>query len=301
MKILNFGSLNIDYTYQVEHIVRPGETISSQGLEVYPGGKGLNQSVAMARAGAKEVYHAGAVGEDGRWLVDLCRENGIHTEYILELPARTGNAVIQVAESGENCILLFAGANRRNTPAYIRKVLSDFGPGDFLVLQNEINGLDVLMEEASRRGLFIILNPSPFNGAVTACPLEKTGLFLLNEIEGKELTGKTEPEEILAEIERKYPDSQAVLTLGSRGAVYAGKGERFRQEAFPVRAVDTTGAGDTFAGYFITALAEGQPVPSALAFAARGAAEAVTRKGAVPSIPYREALTGKNVGNASAE
>lgn len=99
MKVLNFGSLNIDYTYRVDHIVAPGETISSKNLEIFPGGKGLNQSIALAKAGA-EVYHAGQIGKDGLFLKKICEENGVCVSYIRETDTNTGNAIIQVADSG---------------------------------------------------------------------------------------------------------------------------------------------------------------------------------------------------------
>ena len=95
MKILNFGSLNIDYTYQVDHVVQEGETITSPVLEIFPGGKGLNQTIALAKAGS-DVWHAGLIGEDGRFLKELCAEAGAHTEYIRESEVRSGNAIIQV-------------------------------------------------------------------------------------------------------------------------------------------------------------------------------------------------------------
>lgn len=150
MQILNFGSLNIDYTYSLTHIVRPKETISSQKLEVFPGGKGLNQSVALARAGS-EVYHAGCIGEDGKFLEELCRENGVRTEYIKTGSERTGNAIIQVADNGENSIILFPGSNRCLTPADVDEVLEHFGEGDILLLQNEINQLSYLIQRGAEK------------------------------------------------------------------------------------------------------------------------------------------------------
>ena len=129
MRILNFGSLNIDYTYRVEHIVRPGETITSRKLEIFPGGKGLNQSIALAKAGAS-VCHAGLIGKDGAFLKDICKEAGVIVSLIRESNVRTGNAIIQVSDQGQNSILLFPGANREMTEGYIREVLGYFEEGD---------------------------------------------------------------------------------------------------------------------------------------------------------------------------
>ena len=139
MKVLNFGSLNIDYVYDVDNFVRKGETISSKALKVFCGGKGLNQWVALARGGA-EVYQAGMIGKDGQFLLDLLKEVGVNIDNIvIRDDIRTGNAIIQRDKSGDNCIILFAGANRSITKDYVDKVLSGFKEGDYIVLQNEIS------------------------------------------------------------------------------------------------------------------------------------------------------------------
>lgn len=285
MRFLNFGSLNLDYTYFVDHIVQPGETLASSSLEVFPGGKGLNQSVALARAGA-EVYHAGMVGPDGSLLRKVLQENGIHTEYVRTVQERSGNAIIQVSRTGENSILLFGGANRCNTEAFVRDVLSGFGTGDWLLLQNEINLLPYLVKEAHSRGIRIALNPSPYDAQIEACDLGKVNLFFINEVEGCQITNETEPEKILAAMEVRFPKAEIVLTLGAEGAVLSSRQERYYCDSVKVNAVDTTAAGDTFTGYFLQSyLSMGQGAAAALQTAAKAAAISVTRKGAVPSIP----------------
>ena len=163
MKVLNFGSLNIDYVYDVDDFVKKGETISSKALNVFSGGKGLNQSVALTRAGA-EVYHAGMIGEDGKFLLDLLKEAGVNTDKVLiRGDIRTGNAIIQRDKSGDNCIILFAGANRSITKDYVDSVLSGFEKGDYIVLQNEISELPYIVENAHKIGMKIVLNPSPMD------------------------------------------------------------------------------------------------------------------------------------------
>ena len=286
MKILNFGSLNIDYTYSLEHIVQPGETITSRSLEVFPGGKGLNQSIALVRAGAN-VYHAGLIGSDGEFLRDICRESGVKTEYIRETETRTGNAIIQVSEEGQNCIILYPGANREQTEAYIDEVLKGFSAGDILLLQNEINLLHYLIGEGAKKGMKIALNPSPFDEKITTCDLSKVGLFLINEVEGEQITGEKDPEQILQKMEMLYPGAETVLTLGDKGAVYGNGTERIRQEPVRVKAVDTTAAGDTFTGYYLAAVMEGKTKAQAMKEAACAAALAVSKKGASSSVPWR--------------
>lgn len=284
MKILNFGSLNIDYTYTLNHIVQPGETITSPKLEIFAGGKGLNQSIALARAGAK-VFHAGLIGSDGKFLKDICSENGVDTRYIKEIDTRTGNAIIQVSEEGENSIILYPGANRKQTKENIDKILQDFNKGDILLLQNEINLLDYLIETANKKGMIIVLNPSPFDENIAECNLNKVNLFLINEVEGEQITGEQSSDMILNKMQELYPLSHIVLTMGEKGSVYSYDGKRIFQEAKKTDVVDTTAAGDTFTGYLLSGLVHGLSKENSMKTAALASAIAVSRKGASLSIP----------------
>lgn len=285
MKFLNFGSLNLDFVYDVEHFVRPGETISSAALNTFSGGKGLNQSVALSRAGA-QTYHGGCIGKDGQILLDGLRAAGADVSFVRVLKScRTGHAIIQVDPSGQNCILLFGGANQAVTDVQIEETLSRFGAGDFLLLQNEINGLEQLMEKAAEKGIRIAFNPSPIDGKISQLPLEKVEFFLLNEIEGAALGGGNRPEEILEGLKKRYPKAKIVLTLGKEGALYFDGEKTFFQPIFSVKAMDTTAAGDTFTGYFLEAVSRGLPGDVCLKRAAAASAIAVSRKGASPSIP----------------
>lgn len=284
MKILNFGSLNLDLVYQMPHFVRAGETLSSTGFHRGVGGKGLNQSVALARAGA-EVYHAGLVGEDGAMLRDFLRENGVDVRFVRTVDQPSGHAVIQVEPAGNNCIFLYGGANQCVSEDFIDEALSAFDAGDLLILQNEISGIDHIIRRAAQRGMQVALNPSPVAENLQSLPLEEIDWFILNEIEGAELSGETQPERVLDALVARFPRARIVLTLGSEGSVYAHGDARIRQNAFRVQAVDTTAAGDTFTGFFFAAVATGVPVKDALLRASRASAISVTRAGAAPSIP----------------
>lgn len=288
MKTLCFGSLNIDHVYTVPRFVAAGETLSSDALETFPGGKGLNQSVALARAGA-ETYHAGAVGADGAFLLETLRAAGVRTEHVETLPGvYTGHAIIQRNAVGENCILLHGGANRAVTRAQIDRTLARFSAGDLLVLQNEISELDYLARQGKARGMIVALNPSPMDGAVLNA-LPCADLLLLNETEAAALLASDMPEDFTdaARLLRKRFSAAVVLTLGAAGSIYADIGTLLTQEAFPVQAVDTTGAGDTFTGYFLAGMTEGLGAAQSLRIASAAAALAVTRPGAAPSIPAR--------------
>ena len=261
--------------------------MASGEMEVFCGGKGLNQSIALARAGVP-AYHAGMIGEDGEMLLDICRENGVDTRYIRRIPGKNGHTIIQVDRKAQNSILLYGGSNRALTREWVDGVLEEFGQGDLLLLQNEINLLGYIVDTAYRRGMRIVLNPSPIDENLNQVDMEKISLFLMNEIEGARIAGTEDPEEALGLMARKYPRAEVVLTLGSRGSVYQGKGRLYRQSAYRVKAVDTTGAGDTFTGYFLAGMLKGMEIPAALDLGSRASALAVSRKGAAPSIPGKE-------------
>ena len=294
MKVLNFGSLNLDYVYQVDHIIIPGETMASKSRNTFCGGKGLNQSIALAKAGIP-VYHAGMIGEGGEILLEACVKNGVKTDYIRKIDGPCGHTVIQVDKNGQNCIILFGGANRSITREFIDTVLADFEKGDILLLQNEINELDYVIDAAYEKGMMIILNPSPYDAALDACDLSKISLFLVNEIEGYQITGEKEPEKILEKMKELYPTAQIVLTLGGDGSVYQDETGIYHQGIFKVKAVDTTAAGDTFTGYFIYSILEGMPVKEGLELAAKASAIAVSRPGATDSIPLLEEVLNCNL------
>ena len=284
MRILSFGSLNLDFTYKIPHIVTEGETITSSELTVYPGGKGLNQSVALSKAGM-EVYHAGMIGTDGSLLLDTCKDNGIHLDYIKTIDFKTGNAIIQVDENGQNSIILYPGSNRQITKDFVDEVLSNFEEGDLILLQNEINHLNYIINQAYEKGMRIILNPSPFDHVIKECNLEKVALFILNEVEAAQMTGEENPETILKKLASQYKNAEFVLTLGGNGSIYFGEKGMFRQEIYPTNVVDTTGAGDTFTGYFISEYYGGKSPKEALQIAAMAASIAVSKKGAAIAIP----------------
>ena len=287
MKVLNLGSMNLDLVYSVDHIVQPGETESSTGMNTFLGGKGMNQSVALAKAGV-EVYQGGMIGEDGQPFLDACGEVGVHADYIRKIPGKSGHAIIQIDRNAQNCILLFGGANQCLTEEYVDETLSHFEKGDILLLQNEVNLLPYIVDKAWEKGMQIALNPSPFNEKLDAVDMAKISIFLLNEVEGGQVTGEKEPQAIIAKLLALYPHAKIVLTLGQDGSIYADGDQQVFQPIFPVKAVDTTAAGDTFTGFFLAGFAEGMDIPQALKMSAKASSIAVSRPGAVPSIPWRK-------------
>lgn len=286
MKVLNFGSLNIDYVYSVDSFVRPGETLAPQNVARFCGGKGLNQSIAIAKCGAP-VSHAGKVGFTGMILVDKLRENGVEVSGVQVVDGIGGHAIIQVDSRGQNCILCYGGTNKQIERAHIDEVLSRFTAGDMLLLQNEINEIGYLIDAAYDRRMVVAFNPSPMEESVSLLPLSKVTYFLLNEVEGEQLSGEREPMAMAYALKSKYPQSRIVLTLGAEGALYYDGDKLLRQSCYKSAVVDTTAAGDTFAGYLLGAMAQGEPPERALDLASRAASIAVSRKGAADSIPTR--------------
>lgn len=287
MKILNFGSINIDIFFAVDHIVRPGETISADSIEKRPGGKGLNQSVALAKV-SKDVYHAGSIGRDGLFILDLMKEYGIDTSLIKLSEKDTGNAIIQVDENGENSIVLYKGANFDNSTEYVDEVLDKFNKGDIIVLQNEINFMPYIVEKSYEKGLKIVLNPSPITAEIGKIDLSKVDLLLVNETEAKALADVSDPKNAIKYFRENYPEMKVVMTLGKDGAMYFDKDRKVSQDSFKVSAVDTTGAGDTFTGYFATYFYKGEEIEKCLEMAAKASALSVTKKGASVSIPSHD-------------
>jgi len=287
MKVLNIGSLNLDYVYQVDHIVQPGETEASFDMNIFLGGKGINQSMALAKAGVK-VYHGGMIGEDGQPFLEACKEYGVNADYIKMIEGKTGHAIIQLDKDAQNSILLYGGANQKLTEDFVDEVLSHFEKGDILLLQNEVNLLPYIVEQAYAKGMQVALNPSPFNEKLREVDLKKISIFLLNEVEGGQITGMTDPDDVLAKMREMFPHAKIVLTLGKDGAKYAEGDVTYYQPVFKVQAVDTTAAGDTFTGYFLAGLIDGMAIPDVLKMSAKASSIAVTRKGAVQSIPMKE-------------
>ena len=285
MKMVVFGSLNIDKVYALEEFVRPGQTISAYGMEEFCGGKGFNQAIALRRAG-NEVYFAGAVGQDGGMLLNTLDVNGINHDHIKVTDGATGHAIIQLDKKGSNCIIILAGANGEITEEDVESTLENLGEGDLIVLQNEISCVPYILRRAHEKGMIVAFNPSPYDAKIADCDLSCVDYLLVNEVEGSGMAGCTEPDAILDTLHSRYPALNIVLTLGGEGSVYQAKnGERFTCGVHKVNAVDTTAAGDTFTGFFLSEILRHGDAQKALKVAAVAAGIAVSRKGAEPSIP----------------
>ena len=290
MRIVNFGSLNIDYVYSVDHFVQPGETLSADIMQIYPGGKGLNQSIAVARAGG-DIHHAGRYGADGTFLMELLKENGVDTNCLEKMDASNGHAIIQVDQHGENSILLYGGTNEMVDEAFIDRTIESVQSDDIVLFQNEVSSIGYAMKKAKEKGCKIALNPAPMNQKVLGYPLELVDILVVNETEGEALSGEKEVDAILNALKKAYPHTKVILTLGSKGAWFAFGDERFFVKACKVdKVVDTTAAGDTFIGYYLACISKGVDDKEALETATKAAAITVSRKGAAVSVPTMDEL-----------
>lgn len=288
MKILNFGSLNIDRTYEVDQFVQAGQTVSTSNYQEFVGGKGLNQSVSLARAGA-HVYHIGVIGHDGADLKQALIDNHIDTTYLWEVEEHSGHTVIQIDSKGENAILFEAGSNFSLNHEMIDQVFENFKNEDLLVLlQNEVSNVDYIIEQAAQNDHPVVFNPSPMKQEVLELPLHLVDYFLINESEGQALTHKTNIENIYTEMINLYPKSSILLTLGASGARLYNQGKHYTVEAIKTQPVDTTAAGDTFTGYFLAGLMKEEDWDKVLQQATIASSIAISKKGAMESIPSRE-------------
>lgn len=295
-KLVNLGSLCIDHVYRVADLAGPGATVSSLSHQIFPGGKGLNQSLAAARAGA-EVIHVGCVGEDGGLLLDVLREAGVDTGRVRTLrDEHSGHAVIQVNDAGENAIVIAGGANRKVSPDDVTAAVECLDPGDWLLLQNEINDLPAALRAAADRAAHIAFNVAPVDGRERDYDLSCVSLLIVNELEARALV----PEQVAAQddgqvadfLAAAHPAATVVLTAGRAGLTWAGNGTDAVQRlpAFPVTAVDETAAGDAFIGYLLAGVLAGETLECSLRQAAAAGALAVTVAGAGASIPARDAV-----------
>ncbi|MGN1031559.1 MAG: ribokinase [Butyricicoccaceae bacterium] len=287
MRILNFGSLNLDHIYRVEHILGTKEAQAMEPPLTVAGGKGLNQSVALAKAGA-EVWQAGIIGEDGQILLDALNAAGIHTEYVRMVPEHTGHAIVQVDMTGQTAVLQYGGANFCVTEEFVDEVLETFGEGDVIVLQNQISCLPQIIEKAYEKGMKIVLNPSPYNSTIEQCDVSKVWMLIVNQDEAKAMTTFIQPGDMILEFRMRYPNTNVILTLGDRGAFYVDKETSLYQPAISVQTVDTAGAGDVFCGYFLANYLDGAEVQVAMKRAAVASAISVMRNESAGSTPTRE-------------
>lgn len=281
MTVYNLGSINLDHVYRVPHLPQPGETLSALEYAVGLGGKGANQSVAAVRAGAT-TRHIGGIGADGRWALEELQSYGVDVSRVTIRDQPTGHAVINVDPGGENAIVILAGANRALNLGAVADALAGAETGDTLLMQNETSFQVEAARIAQEKGMRVVYSAAPFDPDAVRAILPHLSLLAVNEGEAAQL------ENALG----YRPEIDMVITRGAKGAEWiSAAADPVHQPAFPVRPVDTTGAGDTFIGTLAAALDLGLLRPEALRRAAAAAALQVTRQGAARAIPTAQEVT----------
>ncbi|AUI66740.1 MULTISPECIES: ribokinase [Glaesserella] len=296
-KLCVLGSINVDHVIRVPYFPKAGETLSGYGYQIAYGGKGANQAVAAARAGAN-VSFIGVIGADqiGQTMKQAFEQDGIDTSAISTIPNQsTGLAMIQVADSGENSIVISAGANADLSEALVEQHKAYIEQADILLMQLEspLQAVTLATKLAKAAGVKVVLNPAPAQ-TLPETLLSQIDIITPNETEAEILTGiKVTDEQSAALAANHFHQlgiSTVLITLGSKGVYYSEQGQGEIIQGFRVEAVDTTAAGDTFNGAFVTALLEGKSAFDAIRFAHAAAAISVTRMGAQTAIPKRSEI-----------
>ncbi len=275
MAVYNLGSINLDHVYQVRHLPAPGETLTADAYSVGLGGKGANQSVASARAGA-QTFHIGSVGAEGDWAVSELVRYGVDTRHILRGAVPSGHAIINVDAQAENTIILFAGANRAITETQVGAALAHATAADSILMQNETSVQAETARLAASKGMRVVYSAAPFEIEAVRLVLAHVSLLVMNEVEAAQLRAEL----------GALPEMDVIITKGAQGAEWISRGtEPLFVPAFRVEPVDTTGAGDTFIGTLVAALDAGLDRPAAMRRASAASAIQVTRAGAAQAIP----------------
>jgi ribokinase len=290
----------MDFIMKVPRLPKVGESVTNARFDQAFGGKGANQAVAVARSGSREgreVRLVASVGTDeyAEQMVESWSEAGLSVDSVIRAPGHTGTALIMIGEGGRNYITAAPGANESLTPARLDELAETIQSADYILTQFEIpeETVEHLIRMSAEASVPLIWNIAPMRvvrkdlaGRVDAVIVNETEAELLC---GFEVAGTGGGKRAAAAI-RELGTRAVIVTLGEEGSVVADEGGVVHVPAFPVEAVDTTAAGDTFCGCMLTALAEGLSLPEAVRFASAGAAISVSRLGAQPSIPCREEI-----------
>lgn len=293
MKIFVVGSLNMDLVIRAPFMPENGMTISGEGFMTNPGGKGANQAAAVGKLGGA-AYMVGCVGEAfGDELISTLKGYGANTDYVEKLAGVSSGIAVIVVVDGDNRIILDAGANGRVSEALVDKALATAEAGDYLVCQLEVSQEIVAyaLKKAKAKGLVTVLNPAPA-AALQEGILENCDWFIPNQSEAELYTGVYPKDEESAKLCAKkltaFGVKNVLITMGGQGSACIFGGEYAHADIFKVDAIDTTAAGDTYVGAFVTRLSEGASVKEAMTFASKASSITVTRKGAQVAIPTRE-------------
>jgi ribokinase len=287
---LVFGSISYDRTLHLPRLPHAGQGVMATSVTQSVGGKGANVSVAAARAGAR-VQLVSGVGRDGDRAIHALVDAGVDVTRVERNPsADTAEVIIHLATDQSEFGITVPGADRDVPIAAMDDAIAQCRGGHIGYLDGMINDGAHIIRTMARRGAPLVINPSPVHPDVAAWPMEQASVIVLNQGEARTLTGETDEHAQLEAMHRRFPGPSVVLTMGPRGAWFSHRQRRAHIPTVEVQAVDSTAAGDTFAGYLLAGLAAGEPPEQAMRHAARAAALCVTRHGSLHSIPHRDEL-----------
>lgn len=284
-RIYNFGSLCIEHIYQVSESDNNNPVAHSPTYHRAPGGKGFYQSIAMARAGAT-VSHVGFIGPEGRLIKKSLTHNSVDTQHIYQVDHSSGQHFIQSDDDGSKRKVLYHGANHAFEAHFIDSILKSVQTDDLLLIQNEINDIPCILEQAKTAGHNITFHPSPWTPDIVDYPLECVDTLIFNLNAGQRLTQQQSPGMIMQTLLARLPHTALILTLGAQGAWYQDHRQKIKVPADPVYAIDENQAGNTFVGFYLAHKLKQYPIESCLKFACRASALCVTRQGQSATIPY---------------
>lgn len=299
-KVTVLGSLNVDTSFRIKSFPKPGETVQVSNKSNAAGGKGANQAVAAARAGSKTAF-VGQIGNDsaGKFMLDSLEADNIDGTYVSENKSvGTGTANIMLDEGGQNCILVYGGANQTLTDSDVQKAEPVIKDSDFIVAQFETpqDAAITAFKIAKNNGVTTVLNPAPApTSAINPELLKLTDIIVPNELESASITGiKITDEDSMVATANKFAEMgvpNLIITVGDKGAFYSTKDGHDLIPAYKVKAVDTTAAGDTFIGAFVSQVKpDFSNIVSSIQFAEHASSLTVQRLGAQPSIPKLEEI-----------
>lgn len=282
MTIFNLGSINIDHTYHLDYFVEKGETLVASDYQIALGGKGANQSVAIAKAKG-QVFHIGAIGQADKKFLKLLASCGVNTSYVQELDSPSGHAIVMVEkQTGQNQIIIYSAANRKIKKEQLENALQKANPQDWVLAQNETSLVADFFEMAKQKNLKICYSAAPFIPQQTAKLLPLTDLLVVNEIE---ITALCEYLDCKI-IDLKIP--HLIITKSDKGISYFGEQGNFDLSARKVKVVNSTGAGDTFLGYLLARISQGWSIKQASEQAIIAASLQISKQGTINAIPSLE-------------
>lgn len=293
MKIFVAGSLNMDLVIKSSFMPENGMTVSGSDFMTNPGGKGANQAVAAGKLGA-ETYMVGCVGDSfGDQLINTLSDYGVHTDYVIKKEGVSSGIAVIVIVDGDNRIILDSGANAKITTEDIDQALAIACPGDYMICQLEIPQeiVSYAFEKSKEKGLITVLNPAPAAKLMPSI-LKNTDWLIPNQTEARFYTD-IYPEDkqtsmLCAQKLAEFGVKNILVTMGASGSASVSNGEYIKVDGCKINAIDTTAAGDTYVGAFVTCLSQGNTVKDAMLFATKASALTCTKRGAIQAIPFKK-------------